>query len=117
MRAVVECKHASGKAMALMPEEEHVFSMPCAAVYSPAASLTSSEITLTAEGATMSKTIEPHVLMTGLAFGESPRWHNGRLWFCNWTAQEIVAVDPQGKSEVVMRLPFSTFPFSVDWLP
>jgi sugar lactone lactonase YvrE len=65
----------------------------------------------------MSKTIEPHMLMTGLAFGESPRWHNGRLWFSNWTAQEIVAVDPQGHSEVVMRLPFSTFPFSIDWLP
>jgi hypothetical protein len=23
-------------------------------------------------------------LLTGLAFGESPRWHKGRLWFCNW---------------------------------
>jgi sugar lactone lactonase YvrE len=58
-----------------------------------------------------------HTLMTGLAIGESPRWHDGRLWFSNWTAQEIIAVDPQGKSEVVVRLPFSTFPFSIDWLP
>jgi len=23
-------------------------------------------------------------LMTGLAFGESPRWHEDRLWFSNW---------------------------------
>jgi sugar lactone lactonase YvrE len=65
----------------------------------------------------MVKNSDPHTLMTGLAFGESPRWHQGRLWFSNWTAQEIIAVDPQGKSEVVMRLPFSAFPFSLDWLP
>ena len=38
----------------------------------------------------------PHVLMSGLAIGESPRWHNGRLWFSNWTTQEIIAVDPAG---------------------
>ena len=24
------------------------------------------------------------VLMTGIAFGESPRWHDGRLWFADW---------------------------------
>ena len=41
----------------------------------------------------------PQTLMTGLAFGESPRWHDGRLWFSNWTAQEIrslrVVFDPR----------------------
>lgn len=56
-------------------------------------------------------------LATGFAFGESPRWHDDRLWFSNWGAQEIVAVDLQGKSEVVLRVPFSSFPFSIDWLP
>ena len=25
---------------------------------------------------------EPIVLLDGIAFGESPRWHDGRLWFC-----------------------------------
>ncbi|MGH2485924.1 MAG: SMP-30/gluconolactonase/LRE family protein [Ktedonobacterales bacterium] len=60
---------------------------------------------------------DPHVLMSGLAIGESPRWHSDRLWFSNWTAQEIIAVDSQGRSEVVVRLPFSAFPFSLDWLP
>lgn len=65
----------------------------------------------------MVKKFELQILMTGLAFGESPRWHDGRLWFSNWTAQQIIAVDPQGKSEVIVRLPFSSFPFSIDWLP
>ena len=40
------------------------------------------------------------VLMTGVAMGESPRWHENRLWFSDWGAQEILAVDPNGKSEV-----------------
>ena len=56
-------------------------------------------------------------LMTGLAFGESPRWHEGRLWFSNWVAQEIVAVDLDGRSQVVLRVPYDTFPFSIAWLP
>ena len=48
---------------------------------------------------------ELHVLMTGIAFGESPRWHDGRLWFCDWGAQELIAVDLEGKSEVIVRVP------------
>ena len=59
---------------------------------------------------------EPQTLMTGLMIGESPRWHDGRLWFSNWGAQEIIAVDVEGNSEVVTRVP-TTIPFSIDWLP
>ena len=55
-------------------------------------------------------------LMTGLAFGESPRWHDDRLWFSNWGAKDVIAVDPQGNSEVVVRVPTS-IPFCIDWLP
>ncbi|TME26259.1 MAG: SMP-30/gluconolactonase/LRE family protein [Chloroflexi bacterium] len=54
------------------------------------------------------------VLITGIAFGESPRWHDDRLWFCDWGAQELIAVDLEGKSEVIVRVP--SFPFSIDWL-
>jgi sugar lactone lactonase YvrE len=56
------------------------------------------------------------VLMAGLAFGESPRWHDDRLWFSNWGAQEVIAVDLEGRSEVVARVP-TTIPFCIDWLP
>ncbi len=59
---------------------------------------------------------EPRVLLTGLAIGESPRWHDGRLWLCNWCTQEIVAVDQDGSREVMARVP-TTFPYSIDWLP
>ena len=54
-------------------------------------------------------------LLTGLGFGESPRWHENRLWFSNWGMQEVVAVDLDGKSEVMLRVP-TTLPFSIDWL-
>jgi sugar lactone lactonase YvrE len=60
--------------------------------------------------------LETHVLMNGLVVGESPRWHEGRLWFSNWGAQEIVAVDLDGQSQVMARVPTSV-PFSIDWLP
>lgn len=59
---------------------------------------------------------EPQILLTGLAIGESPRWHEGRLWFSNWGAQEVIAVDLEGNSEVVVRVP-TTIPFCIDWLP
>ena len=59
---------------------------------------------------------EPQILLTGLAIGESPRWHEDRLWFSNWGTQEIVAVDLEGNSEVMARVP-TTIPFSIDWLP
>jgi sugar lactone lactonase YvrE len=54
--------------------------------------------------------------MTGLVLGESPRWHDGRLWFSDWGAQEIIAVDLEGKSEVMVRVP-TALPFCIDWLP
>ena len=37
--------------------------------------------------------------------GESPRWHDGRLWFAHWGAEEIVAVDLDGNAEVVAEGP------------
>ena len=54
-------------------------------------------------------------LLTGLAFGESPRWHEDRLWFSDWIAQEVLAVDLAGKSEVITRV--KSLPFCIDWLP
>src|SRR5215213_1581644 len=58
---------------------------------------------------------ELHTLMTGLAFGESPRWHAGRLWFSDWAAQEVIAVDLAGNSEVITNV--RSFPFCIDFLP
>ena len=58
---------------------------------------------------------ELQTLITGIAFGEQPRWHEDRLWFSDWGPPEVIAVDLEGKSEVILRAP--SFPCCVDWLP
>lgn len=55
------------------------------------------------------------LLLSGLVFPESPRWHDGRLWLADWGAEEVIAIDTEGKSEVVAKV--ASFPFSIDWLP
>jgi sugar lactone lactonase YvrE len=55
------------------------------------------------------------ILTEGIAFPESPRWHQGRLWFSDWIAHQVIALDPEGGSEVVAEV--DAFPFSIDWLP
>ncbi|MEV6768055.1 SMP-30/gluconolactonase/LRE family protein [Nocardia sp. NPDC051030] len=56
------------------------------------------------------------MLLDGLGIGESPRWHDGRLWFCNWGTNQIVAVDMDGKSEIMLENAAAS-PHSIDWLP
>jgi sugar lactone lactonase YvrE len=56
------------------------------------------------------------VLLTGLKIAESARWHDGRLWLSNWGAQQVLAVGPDGKAEVMATVP-TTIPFSIDCLP
>ena len=53
--------------------------------------------------------------MSGLVFPESPRWHDHRLWFSDWGAHEVIALDLDGKSEVIARVP--SFPMCIDRLP
>jgi sugar lactone lactonase YvrE len=52
---------------------------------------------------------------TGIRMGESPRWHDGRFWMCDWMAGEVLAFDADGRREVVARI--DGLPFSIDWLP
>ena len=58
---------------------------------------------------------EPEVLMEGIVFGESPRWHDGRVWFSDWGAHEVIALDPGGGHEVVVSV--ASFPMCIDFLP
>ena len=55
------------------------------------------------------------MLMEGIVFGESPRWHDGRLWFSDWGANQVIALDPGGGHEVVASVP--SFPMCIDFLP
>jgi sugar lactone lactonase YvrE len=60
--------------------------------------------------------VEAATLLTDLVIGESPRWHEDRLWFANWGAEEIVAVDLDGRSEIVGK-GAPGLGWSIDWLP
>ncbi len=55
------------------------------------------------------------VLLNGRVFGEQPRWREDRLWFSDWGTQEVIAVNLQGKTEVMLK--GRSFPLCVDWLP
>src|SRR2546423_5909327 len=52
---------------------------------------------------------------TGIRMGESPRWHSGRFWMCDWMAGEVLVFDADANREVVARV--EGLPFSIDWLP
>jgi sugar lactone lactonase YvrE len=58
---------------------------------------------------------EPQVVLTDLAFPESPRWRDGRLWVSDWGAHEVIALDRDGGTEVVARV--DSFPMCIDHLP
>ena len=45
----------------------------------------------------------PHptrTLLTGLHFGEGPRWHDGRLWFGDFHAHAVSSVSLAGDVRV-----------------
>jgi sugar lactone lactonase YvrE len=58
---------------------------------------------------------EVQTFLTDLAMGESARWHDGLFWCSDWVAGEILAVDLDGRAEVVARS--TSFPFCFDWAP
>ena len=54
-------------------------------------------------------------LLTGRGLVESPRWHQDRLYFSDWSAGEVLSVDLDGRSEVVAQV--KSLPLCTDWLP
>ena len=54
-------------------------------------------------------------LLAGRGLVESPRWHAGRLYFSDWSAGEVLAVDLDGRCEVAARV--KSLPLCTDWLP
>src|ERR1019366_4949093 len=62
--------------------------------------------------------IEPAVaepFLSGLCFGECPRWHDGRLWYSDFFEHTVSSVSPSGdlRAEVV----FDGEPAGLGWLP
>lgn len=55
-------------------------------------------------------------ILSDVALGESPRWHDSRLWFSDWGTQQIIAVDVEGNRKVVVA-DTPALPVCIDWLP
>jgi sugar lactone lactonase YvrE len=54
-------------------------------------------------------------LIDGLYFGESPRWHDGRLWYSDFYDQAVKSVDLQGDTRLELQL--DEQPSGLGWLP
>src|SRR5215471_3464567 len=58
---------------------------------------------------------EVETLLAGRGLVESPRWHDDRLYFSDWSAGEVVAVDLAGRSEVIAHV--QSLPLCTAFLP
>ncbi|MFN2165829.1 MAG: SMP-30/gluconolactonase/LRE family protein [Anaerolineae bacterium] len=59
--------------------------------------------------------METKVLVTGLAFGEGPRWHDGALWLSDMHDHRVLKVGADGTTETVVQVPEQ--PSGLGWLP
>lgn len=59
--------------------------------------------------------LETKVLLEGLDFAESPRWHDDKLWFSDMEAHKVMTVDLNGNSEVIIETPNRAS--GLGWLP
>jgi len=55
------------------------------------------------------------VLVSGLAFPEAPRWHNGELWVSDMHAAQVLRIDRRGRVSAVVTVPH--LPSGLGWLP
>jgi sugar lactone lactonase YvrE len=56
------------------------------------------------------------VIREGLAFGEAPRWHQGRLWYSDFYRHGIYSMAEDGSDEVLEQ-EVLTQPSGLGWLP
>jgi len=59
--------------------------------------------------------LKTKTLLNGLAFPESPRWHNGKLWFSDMHAPKVITLDLKGKTGIIVEVP--NRPSGLGWLP
>jgi sugar lactone lactonase YvrE len=55
------------------------------------------------------------ILLEGLLFPEGPRWHEDKLWFSDMQLHQVMTVDLDGTSEIIVEVEAS--PSGLGWLP
>ena len=63
----------------------------------------------------MPSTYKASLLLDALAFPESPRWHDGKLWFSDMFMHSVMTVTADGAAETVVSVPQQ--PSGLGWLP
>jgi sugar lactone lactonase YvrE len=58
---------------------------------------------------------EARPFIEGLHFGESPRWHNGRLWYSDFYSHTVMSADENGDVRIEVEVPGE--PAGLGWLP
>ena len=48
-------------------------------------------------------TLKTEILLEGLKFPESPRWHDDKLWFVDIDDHKVMTVDLNGTSEIILE--------------
>jgi sugar lactone lactonase YvrE len=62
-----------------------------------------------------SDTLTAQPFLSGLFFGECPRWHDGRLWYSDFFDHAVSSVSPEGDRRV--EVDFDGEPAGLGWLP
>jgi sugar lactone lactonase YvrE len=62
-----------------------------------------------------SETLTAEPFVSGLFFGECPRWHEGRLWYSDFFDHAVFSVSPDGERRV--EVAFDGEPAGLGWLP
>ena len=62
-----------------------------------------------------SETLTAEPFVSGLYFGECPRWHDGRLWYSDFFDHAVFSVSPDGERRV--EVDFDGEPAGLGWLP
>ncbi|HEX9864359.1 MAG TPA: SMP-30/gluconolactonase/LRE family protein [Acidimicrobiia bacterium] len=57
---------------------------------------------------------QPQVLVDGIAFGESVRWRDGRVWYCDWIDGTVCSVSPDGLDPTT-HAKVNGLPICIDW--
>ena len=58
---------------------------------------------------------EKTLLINELRFSETPRWHEGKLWFSDMLDRKVMTVDLDGHRETIIEVPKG--PSGLGWLP
>ena len=64
----------------------------------------------------MMTTSTPRTIISGLAFGEGPRWHDGALWFSDMHGHVVIRSTVDGDTTTVAEVAHDE-PSGLGWLP